>query len=80
MNNDSLGCFNAPLQMDILFWAEMCENIQNIPFWHHLAPVPILVDGPCNSQSIVPRLCVPFLCFSKSPLLISKGGGNEEGT
>lgn len=49
MNGNTLGCFAAPLQMDILLGAEMCENIQNIPFWHQLAPVPILVEGSCNS-------------------------------
>lgn len=49
MNNNTLGWCSASLQMDILLGAEMCENIQNIPFWYHLAPVPILAEGPCNS-------------------------------
>lgn len=33
----------------------MCENIWNIPFWYHLAPVLMSLEGSCNSKSIVPR-------------------------
>lgn len=59
----------------------MCENLRNIPFWYHLAPVLMSLEGSCNSQSIVLRDFLSLSsAFQKSPLLLSKGGSREEGS
>lgn len=78
LRTGSVGCF---FFSSCKWGGGVCENLWNIPFWYHLAPVLTSLEGSCNSQSIVPRDFLSLSsAFQKSPLLLSKGGSREEGS